>query len=258
MNKDEFINKVNNPNHIPGIYNYCDRWCERCNFTSKCANFSVSDSQFSKENMDMENEKFWDKIGEIFQITLEIIQEKVEEMGVDLNDIDDVEYEETRKKREEIAKENECALLSKDYYISVEKWFDNTKVVFDEKEREWKLNQKIGLAVEDNKEINDIIEIISWYQYQIHVKIVRALKSEINEADDPELWKEFPKDSEGSAKIALIGIDRSIASWGKMLQHFPVLEDKLLAILVNLQKLQRFTEKEFPLARAFKRVGFDD
>ncbi|MCB0550950.1 MAG: hypothetical protein KDD19_25495 [Phaeodactylibacter sp.] len=22
--------------NIPGIYNYCDRWCERCSFTSRC------------------------------------------------------------------------------------------------------------------------------------------------------------------------------------------------------------------------------
>ena len=26
--------------HIPGIYNYCDRWCERCKFTSQCLLFT--------------------------------------------------------------------------------------------------------------------------------------------------------------------------------------------------------------------------
>jgi hypothetical protein len=25
-----------NPRHIPGVYNYCDRWCERCPLTSRC------------------------------------------------------------------------------------------------------------------------------------------------------------------------------------------------------------------------------
>ena len=25
---------------IVGIYNYCDRWCEACQFTSRCRSFS--------------------------------------------------------------------------------------------------------------------------------------------------------------------------------------------------------------------------
>ena len=25
--------------YIPGIYNYCDYWCERCAFTKRCRNF---------------------------------------------------------------------------------------------------------------------------------------------------------------------------------------------------------------------------
>jgi len=55
MNKKDFINKVNNQNNIPGIYNYCDRWCERCNFTSKCANYSITNEKFSEKEMDLEN-----------------------------------------------------------------------------------------------------------------------------------------------------------------------------------------------------------
>ena len=40
--------------------------------------------------------------------------------------------------------------------------------------------------------------------------------------------------------------------------HFPLMEDEILLILINLQQLQQLTEKEFPLARTFKRIGFDD
>jgi len=66
------------------------------------------------------------------------------------------------------------------------------------------------------------------------------------------------QDSDGSAKVALIGIDRSIAAWGKLLSYFPEQEDELLDILVHLEKLRRTTENEFPDARAFIRPGFDD
>ena len=40
--------------------------------------------------------------------------------------------------------------------------------------------------------------------------------------------------------------------------HFPLKEDEILLNLINLQQLQQLTEKEFPLARTFKRIGFDD
>ncbi len=63
----------------------------------------------------------------------------------------------------------------------------------------------------------------------------------------------FPKDSDGSVKVALIGIDRSIAAWGKMLSFFPEKEDEILELLVQLERLRRSTEKEFPDARDFKR-----
>ena len=261
MNKEDLINRVNNPNNIPGIYNYCDRWCERCNFTSKCANYSISDEQFSGEDMDLKNEKFWNKLSEIFQITMEMLVEKAEEMGIDLKDLDDMEddeFKEREEKRDKIIVENESVALSKKYYNIVTEWFKSVQSIFDEKDQEWKTKLKLGLPIEDNDEINDIAEVIRWYQYQINVKLIRATKGKIDEKEDYELREEFPKDSDGSAKVALIGVDRSISSWGKMLQHFPQLEDEILPILVILKKLQRLTEEEFPEARSFKRIGFDD
>jgi hypothetical protein len=72
-----------------------------------------------------------------------------------------------------------------------------------------------------------------------------------------EDFEEFPKDSDGSAKVALIAIDRSIAAWGQMREHFPQRRDDILDILVHLDRLRRKTETLFPDARAFVRPGFD-
>jgi len=85
---------------------------------------------------------------------------------------------------------------------------------------------------------------------------MRALHGELE--DRFELPDDFPKDSDGSAKVALIAIDRSIAAWGKMLKYFPDQEDELLNILVKLEQLRRNSEKVFPNARTFIRPGFDE
>jgi len=70
--------------------------------------------------------------------------------------------------------------------------------------------------------------------------------------------KAFPKDSEGSAKIALIAMDRSIAAWSGLRTALGADEaDDVLDRLAQLAAIRRETEKLFPKARAFKRPGFD-
>src|SRR5438128_7391496 len=36
MERDELVGLAGDSEFISGIYNYCDRWCERCQFTSRC------------------------------------------------------------------------------------------------------------------------------------------------------------------------------------------------------------------------------
>ncbi len=260
MKKKELLNLVNRPEMILGIYNYCDRWCERCDFTNRCANFAIGEENFSKSGEDSNNKAFWDELHNVFQLTMEMILESAEKHGIDLNDIDTEKYEEERKQLNELTNAHECAYLSKDYYTYVNDWFDATEDLIEEKKESWKTNARIGLSEDDIvKEVghlNDIIDVIRWYQYQIHVKLKRAIHGKLDDANEPP--DEYPKDSDGFAKVALIGMDRSIAAWGKMLPLFPIKEDVIFKILVLLEKLKRRTEKEFLDARSFVRAGFDD
>ena len=46
MDKERIKKLAQNPDFISGIYNYCDRWCERCAFTSRCMNFAMGEEFF--------------------------------------------------------------------------------------------------------------------------------------------------------------------------------------------------------------------
>jgi hypothetical protein len=105
--------------------------------------------------------------------------------------------------------------------------------------------------------ITDAIEVIRWYQHQIYVKLMRALSSR-QDLIMEEIDADFPSDADGSAKVALIGMDNSISAWGKLHDSFPAQVDGILDILMLLEKLRRKTENAFPEARAFVRPGFDD
>ena len=48
---------------IPGICNFCNRWCARCSKTSKCLSFAYSQEvlgiDLELENKDSTNKDFW-------------------------------------------------------------------------------------------------------------------------------------------------------------------------------------------------------
>jgi hypothetical protein len=260
MDKELIKRLAANPNFIAGIYNYCDRWCERCPFTSRCLNFALGEEQFADpEAHDINNEAFWQKLTETLQVTLDMLKEIVEQEGVDLDSLDVEEAVEEERLNEEIANNHECARAAAVYGEMVDNWFDSAKGLFEEKENE--LDLKVRLAIpntnplEEAASLKDSVETICWYQHLIWVKIMRALEEDLR--GRPEVLDGLPRDSDGSAKVALIAIDRSMAAWGAMRNHFPEQEDTILDLLVHLDRLRRKVEKTFPDARAFVRPGFD-
>ena len=56
----EYIKKLTeNPNFIPGIYNYCDRWCQRCPFTFRCMNFAMTEEHFADHRSDSNRPRYY-------------------------------------------------------------------------------------------------------------------------------------------------------------------------------------------------------
>ena len=64
-------------------------------------------------------------------------------------------------------------------------------------------------------------------------------------------------DFNGSAKVALIAAERSLAAWVKLSEWLPDSRDEALPMMALLQKIIAEGDREFPDARLFKRPGFD-
>ena len=91
MTKNELLKMAEDPRFIEGIYNYCDRWCERCAFSSRCLLYASEQADpelDDPEVRDLNNEKFWRKLESIFRDTQELITKWADEAGLDLNSID--------------------------------------------------------------------------------------------------------------------------------------------------------------------------
>ena len=111
----------------------------------------------------------------------------------------------------------------------------------------------ISQEVIRNTRFHESIEVIYWYNFFISAKIFRALEGK----DEDYGQDEIQNDSNGSAKIALIGLDRLIASWSLVMENMTDHEDQILKFLILLADVRKHTEATFPNARKFVRPGFD-
>jgi hypothetical protein len=260
MDKKQIEKLAKDPRFIPGIYNYCDRWCQRCAFTSQCMTYALCEDEFNNpQSRDITNKAFWNKLHDIFRVTLEMVKETAQKMGIDLNSID---HEETAIREEQVHKtatEQPYCQAALDYIRMVDNWFDSNKELLEDKAVELQTQFEADIpgtrSADEAISIRDYLEVIRWYQHQIYVKLCRAASGMIRgELEDLEY---FPEDANGSAKVAIIGIERSIAAWGGLLNQFPQQEQTILALLVKLKRLLRNVEMAFPDARTFVRPGFD-
>ena len=260
MDKERIKRIAETPRIIKGIYNYCDRWCERCAFTSRCTNFELANEQFADPaTRDIRNEAFWQELSETFTATLELLKEMAEQEGIDLDAIPIEESREQEGVQKEVIESHECCRSAKAYFEMVDNWFDAAEKLFGEDQDEMGLKAQTNIpdvrAGGENPSLEDAVQVVRWYQHQIYVKLMRAVRGTLDE--EPEFLDEFAKDSDGSAKVALIAMDRSIAAWGEIRKHFRLFEREILELLVHLERLRRIVENAFPDARAFVRPGFD-
>ncbi len=78
--------------NISGIHNYCDRWCERCDFTLRCAIYDPEVEMLARSDKPEDQKKVWKKLEENFRYINEMLHKEAKKMGIDLNEIDDTEY----------------------------------------------------------------------------------------------------------------------------------------------------------------------
>ena len=286
MRRDDLRDLAGDPNLISGIYNYCDRWCERCQFTSRCFLYATEQADpdlDDPEVRDINNEKFWRKLQDIFRSTAEMIAEWAAETGVDLNSIDVSEEMAERERAAEAAEQSELSQRAQQYLTNVNNWFRDE---FNSEENVHADMQTVSRTEDEDITIQDAVAVIRWYQFFIAVKLMRALSGAIEAdddedlSDDDELSMDFLTDYEaaddedvdfdeitartermdanGSAKVALVAMDRSIAAWRSLQMSLPDKSETIKSMLVELSGLRVSVEARFPRARDFIRPGLDE
>lgn len=248
---------------IPGIHHYCNRWCERCEFSHRCMKFVLTEQMCGSDTAvrDSGTQTVFDALSRVFEEARRDLDKAASKLGVEVDDDSlrasiAVEKRIQRQARRTGARESKAALTCAHM---TDEWFNNELKVPLQHVREMKKRVQHGTmsvakAKGDLVRLNDCVEVIRWHQHLIYVKLCRAFSSRVEEGSS----RAAQKDSDGSAKVALLSLDESIAAWGVMRDIFPEKTDSVLEILLQLDRLRKAVEKKFPKARKFKRPGFDE
>lgn len=246
----------NEENFISGIYNYCDRWCGKCPFSSQCQSFQSQPAE-GEHSHDFEAEYFLDSLQESLQDAVQLLEQTAEERGLDWHEIQKAAENFVEEELEFTTSQLNLKERSQQYYQQASLWLDSNEYLISQKEEEIQRKNDLGINVKQEiDELNDALNSIYHYLYFIHTKISRSVEG----LHDVWMLEEYPiqNDANGTAKITLIAIERSIAAWEIIRQQMPDAEDDVLDVLVLLSRLKGGTEKEFPQAESFVRPGFDE
>lgn len=260
---------ISDGDYIAGIYNYCDRWCERCIYTAKCRVYASEEIADQKNKADKyikasmkENMAFWEQINKIIEETAELIDEEIplkkfdnysDEVEFDKDDEDALlEHDRTRNK----AKKQELSIVSSRYEKAASDWFKKREgilsITYHTEKYGLRLNYHRIQSAAVLEKLSNAVEIIQWYSIQIWVKTQRALTSYFEETENSYLFEEQPiKDSDGSMFVALTGINRSIAAWSYLHQTLEAERESIKPLIRLLFWLKPEIEKKFPKARNF-------
>ncbi len=229
---------------IPSIHNYCDRWCERCAFSSRCRAYAME--------MTLAVDGFE---GELAAAAADI-ESAPGEGGPGFDGVaEEVDAEVTEAEIERETLRRDAAWLVADAHPLMEMAKTLTKLA--EPLIEGASGRAEGGGAEAEA-FRDPFEVLCRYRYLVQVKVHRAL---LGREEDPildESGQPFPSDADGSAKIAHItcGAARDAALRLGELDH--ALAPLAAAYMQAAERVLALIDQSFPGHHTFRRPGFDD
>jgi len=214
--------------HMP--FNYCDRWCEKCNLNSLCKVFQEGEKAKKEWLAAGKDPDTWEYVFESVSKSLQeafvLLAKEAEKQGIDLEKIDYSEEEEQPK-----PKALRIYRLVREFSDTIQKTLKDLQVVTADTDQ--------NLVLRD-------AEVLSYYSTLIPSKVYRAAMSKFREEKDP-LLEEFCGDSRISAFIVVEAFNEIICSLTELINHPPLrpMREKLFHLRKVAINLKEATGVEF-------------
>jgi hypothetical protein len=213
---------------IVGVYNYCDRWCERCPLAGRCRVFA-EEQRLSVETP-LETSAAATPPLQSLGALAAAFEECVPEDTGPASD-----WAPTRIRWPELP------AADADLHTRVSD--------MGRRFREWLVPE----AFAEDAAVRDAVEVLQHFGIYIGPKMYRALKGREVGKEDGML-----SDALGSAKAVLVAFDALGDAWLRLAERGAISVLEAEPPISQLQTLAAEIEMLFPQARAFVRPGFDE
>ncbi|BDQ03617.1 hypothetical protein [Ignavibacterium sp.] len=245
---------MNEENFIPGIYNYCDRWCEKCNYTDRCRLFQSDAEKNIQHILDDKNpndpEVVMKDVEENLNLAMQMLMEKLEEMNIDPEDIKSGELP-----PEPDFNSYQINNLAEDFTKSM----NEMEEIFDYYNPQ--INEAVitGNLTNELKEIQESLSVLGWYSPQVFVKTKRLIHAhedylaekdeDFKEANEEELYV--------TGKLLYIAVTNCLSALNNLHEHCPEFNNQILNQIILLTKIKDELLKMYPEIPQYKRPYFD-
>ena len=216
---------------IDFISEYCDRWCERCAFTTRCAAYAVQAALGMCGDL---KEALQLAVGGPIggsqpSAEFEFVKPTPDEQRA----VEDaIQAHATRIKEAPLTKN------AMEVAIGEHRW----------------LHEHAAIRDSTDAVVREAVSVVLRHSVFIGGKLARALNG--GEAGSDSGEDPIQNDWNGSAKIALIAIERSESAWQTLAEATG--DVGAAALASSLATLGDEVDEAFPFARRFKRPGFDE
>jgi hypothetical protein len=233
---DSILARASDPNLIPGIYNYCDRRCDRCAFTSRCFHYLETCRAISLEHKERLS------VGRVVARSLEcsrdLLQSVGRRLGVDL--IDRLDGPAAAGRAARPAEVSDPLLrIAREYAATT-----------------WPIVRALRpvLQLRGEAVLLEAMATLEAFSAGISAKVFRAVWN----TSGADAGNQVQNDANGSAKIARLMIGEAREAWRTLMGPGRATSDGVPARLVRLlDDLDAGLRSRFPNAMDFVRPGFD-
>jgi hypothetical protein len=248
---------------IAGIYNYCDRWCERCRFTDRCRVYASEQAQMERHVLRGEDpndpEIALQDAADSLDRTLQMLAQFAEERGFSLEATPPPAFappERADPLRERAMRWTKrvsalLARLSADLPGIGQDLGALTSSLTDQEEADGR---------QAFERLDDAHAVLCHYHVLIPAKIGRAVEMQWDaEAEtDPEFVQSSQDDALGTAKIAHECLGKAAAALWSVGEFSRAWQDEALPLAAEAESLRQAIDAAFPGHQQFLRPGLDD
>ena len=224
------IEAAQDSNLLPFVYDACDQWCRYCPVTSRCLAFKCRAPESSSQDI-------YNNLAERMFEGMIFLKQLLNAEGRDSPEIDAILSDDPRE-RAMVQVDDPLERMGL-YYMQVSSAYLVSRADFP-------------FEMRPRPEGPTPYEVFAWYHALVPAKIYRAMVSSAAAARGETARID---DARRSAKVALIGLDRSIVAIDALIAEDD--DARLEFMRKQACRLRRQVEARFPDARAFIRPGLD-